>query len=422
MKNYNKGFVVPLVITFVALLIISGGVYMFNKDKKDSSVLIDNSKTAVLTADNIEEFRFKENADLIVLQKELFDFQNSLRVSKIPPDDTSVVFKRWAMALYRDSLLLGILRVDSDDPVLPELFVAYNQDSNPNIELLKKCKLGDGPEQSIVKLLSQVQNLSGNITYVDASSINEGFSSQFKNAKDRLNTHYMSLMKDLFRNKQATLEAKIEYVSRFITINDVTMAEYPVEYFQELLKSSELSSTQADSVKRLLEDISKLRTKIISSYKLSQSQQIVPTVPENVSGDTISTQNNLTNDAKRRSSLTHLLSAVYGYAIDHNGTFPATIPSFDATVTDQLVLCNSLINKSSYEVCKTSGDDCKKGGIVRVDLGTYLLPNGYLKSIPIDPFSQNQEGSGYFIAKSKENRILICAPNTENGSMIRVMR
>lgn len=110
-------------------------------------------------------------------------------------------------------------------------------------------------------------------------------------------------------------------------------------------------------------------------------------------------------NAQRRVDIGEISSAVYQYAIDNGGTLPATIGQ---TTCD---------NTATKEICKTGGN-C--AGIV--DLSVITNNEKYLPSMPRDPQATNVNGTGYFIAKSANGRITVCAPSAENAATISVTR
>ena len=115
-----------------------------------------------------------------------------------------------------------------------------------------------------------------------------------------------------------------------------------------------------------------------------------------------------TRNAQRRADVNTILNAVYQYAIDHNGTLPASVTSGTAC------------GVSTQEVCKTGGT-CT--GLT--DLSTSLVGTNatYLVSIPTDPTGSSTNGAGYEIYKNATtNRISVCAPDAEQSATISVTR
>ncbi|MCX6795328.1 MAG: prepilin-type N-terminal cleavage/methylation domain-containing protein [Candidatus Falkowbacteria bacterium] len=113
-----------------------------------------------------------------------------------------------------------------------------------------------------------------------------------------------------------------------------------------------------------------------------------------------------TRNASRRAAVNTILNAVYQYSIDNNGTLP-TIP----TGTCSLVAAN--------QVCKaTATGTCSTG----VDLSVLTTLEKYLTSMPIDPTVSSTDGSGYYIAKSANGRVTVCAPSAEQSATISVTR
>lgn len=108
-----------------------------------------------------------------------------------------------------------------------------------------------------------------------------------------------------------------------------------------------------------------------------------------------------TRNAQRSADVNTILNAVYQYALDNNGTLPASI-----TV-------------SSAEICATTGGACTGGTI---DLGVLTLNEKYLVTIPRDPQKPTGVGVGYNIVKTANGRITITAPLAEQGKVITVSR
>ena len=113
-----------------------------------------------------------------------------------------------------------------------------------------------------------------------------------------------------------------------------------------------------------------------------------------------------TRNAQRRVDVNTILSAVYQYTIDTNGTLPASI--------NQAAACD---NTAANQVCKTGGT-CT--GIT--DLSITTANQKYLTSLPNDPTGSSANGTGYFIVKSANGRITVCAPSAEQSATISVTR
>lgn len=112
-------------------------------------------------------------------------------------------------------------------------------------------------------------------------------------------------------------------------------------------------------------------------------------------------------NAQRRSDVNTILNAVYQYAIDNNGTIPATI--IEST-------CD---NTATKLICKAAqGGTCATG----TDLTVLTASEKYLPSLPADPTGATSDGTGYYIAKSANGRITVCAPSAENGASISFTR
>lgn len=114
-----------------------------------------------------------------------------------------------------------------------------------------------------------------------------------------------------------------------------------------------------------------------------------------------------TRNSQRKADVNTILSAVYQYSIDNNGNLPATIP---ASAT-----CDT---PATNEICKQGAASC--AGLI--DLGVIVLNQKYLTAIPTDPSGGSTDGSGYFIAKSANGRVTVCAPAAEQGAVITVTK
>lgn len=110
-----------------------------------------------------------------------------------------------------------------------------------------------------------------------------------------------------------------------------------------------------------------------------------------------------TRNSERSTSVSTILNAVYQYALDNNGTLPASI-----TTTET-------------EICATGAAVCT--GLV--DLSVLSLNEKYLVSIPLDPQCPSvcdANGAGYTVLKTANNRVTVKAPDAEQGVTIEVTR
>lgn len=104
-------------------------------------------------------------------------------------------------------------------------------------------------------------------------------------------------------------------------------------------------------------------------------------------------------DAKRRSDVNTILNAVYQYAIDNQGTLPATIPM-----------------GTNREICKLATIDCDE---VNLD----VLSGTYLVSIPVDPrATATSTGTDYLIRRDANGRLTVSAPEVEGDTAISITR
>lgn len=111
-------------------------------------------------------------------------------------------------------------------------------------------------------------------------------------------------------------------------------------------------------------------------------------------------------NTQRRADVNTILNAVYQYTIDNNGSLP-TIPTGSCTLA------------AADEVCKlTATGTCSTG----VDLSVLTTDQKYITTMPIDPTTSTTNGTGYYVTKSANNRITVCAPSAENSATISVTR
>lgn len=106
-----------------------------------------------------------------------------------------------------------------------------------------------------------------------------------------------------------------------------------------------------------------------------------------------------TRNAQRRTDVNTILNATYQYAIDNNGTLPASITT------------------TQTEICKT-------GGVCTglIDLAVLTTNGKYLVSVPYDPNGSTTNGAGYEIKKDANGRITVVAPDAEQSATITVTR
>ncbi|RJR26522.1 type II secretion system protein [candidate division WWE3 bacterium] len=105
-------------------------------------------------------------------------------------------------------------------------------------------------------------------------------------------------------------------------------------------------------------------------------------------------------NTKRRLELHTISIAIYQYATD-TGQLPVSIPDTET------------------EICKSDGiANC--AGLV--DLTVLTANTKYLISMPVDPKSESQDGTGYSIYRTPADRVTVTAPLAENGIVITVTR
>ncbi len=113
-----------------------------------------------------------------------------------------------------------------------------------------------------------------------------------------------------------------------------------------------------------------------------------------------------TRNAQRRADVNSILNAIYQYAIDNSGTLP-TIP----TGACALLAANEACKAGATGTCSTG-----------VNLSVLTATQKYLTSMPIDPTVSSADGTGYYVTKSANGRVTVCAPSAEQGATISVTR
>lgn len=109
-------------------------------------------------------------------------------------------------------------------------------------------------------------------------------------------------------------------------------------------------------------------------------------------------------DSQRSADVNTILNAVYQYALDNNGSLPASVTT---TVKE---ICNTGVAAAT---CTTNN---------LVDLSVLTNNETYLTSIPKDPTGSNTNTAGYTIVKSANGRVTVAAPDAESGQTISVTR
>lgn len=100
-------------------------------------------------------------------------------------------------------------------------------------------------------------------------------------------------------------------------------------------------------------------------------------------------------DSQRRSDLTTIVSAVYQYAVDHGGGFPAGVDS---------------VRK---QICAPSVKVCGNNTI-NLD----ILAGDYIIKLPHDPLvPQTASGTQYFIMQDSTGHITLDAPQAEQAEV-----
>lgn len=114
-----------------------------------------------------------------------------------------------------------------------------------------------------------------------------------------------------------------------------------------------------------------------------------------------------TRNSQRRSDVTSVLNGIYQYAVDNSGTIPASIPTSATCATP-----------ATNEICKTGAASCS--GLV--DLSALTTNEEYLVSLPTDPTGASTNGTGYFVSRSANGRVTVCAPSAEQSASVTVTR
>lgn len=112
-----------------------------------------------------------------------------------------------------------------------------------------------------------------------------------------------------------------------------------------------------------------------------------------------------TRNAQRRSDVNTILNAVYQYSIDNSGNLPFTDPGASGT-----------------EICvSATSSECTGAGLV--DLSALLANEEYLVAIPSDPSGGCATYGGcYTIATTTNGRVIVAAPDAEQGVTIEVKK
>ena len=111
-------------------------------------------------------------------------------------------------------------------------------------------------------------------------------------------------------------------------------------------------------------------------------------------------------NAERRADINTILNGVYQYAIDNGGVLPSMPTGACALVAEN-------------QICKgVPAGTCSAG----VDLSVLIDNQVYLTSLPVDPTVSSADGTGYYISRSANGRVSVCAPSAEQEAVISVTR
>ncbi|BFT94406.1 MAG: hypothetical protein MNSN_05820 [Minisyncoccus archaeiphilus] len=111
-----------------------------------------------------------------------------------------------------------------------------------------------------------------------------------------------------------------------------------------------------------------------------------------------------TRNSQRWMDVNAILNAVYQYSIDNNGNLPSSITATAAGIC-----------KSGTAAATCIDDDL-------VDLSVLTTSEKYLVSIPVDPSGTTTNSVNYEIKTTAGGRIVVSAPEAEEGATISVQR
>src|SRR3989344_3529286 len=106
-----------------------------------------------------------------------------------------------------------------------------------------------------------------------------------------------------------------------------------------------------------------------------------------------------TRDTQRKTDVNTILNAVYQYALDTNGSVPATI------TTTPTEICKSGVLPAT---CVTDG---------LIDLAVLTTNEKYITSLPFDPSASTATSTKYSISKTANNRVTVTAVGENAGSI-----
>lgn len=103
-------------------------------------------------------------------------------------------------------------------------------------------------------------------------------------------------------------------------------------------------------------------------------------------------------NSQRSADVTTILNAVHQYALDNNGTLPASITN------------------TATEICNTGATPCTS----LIDLSVVTTGGKYVAAIPKDPQCPSKcatNGAGYMISTDTNGRVVVSAPDAENKTI-----
>ena len=112
-------------------------------------------------------------------------------------------------------------------------------------------------------------------------------------------------------------------------------------------------------------------------------------------------------NARRRADVNTIINAIYQFAID-KGRLPENLKASD-----------DCASSGSNNICRTGATDCSG----YTDLSDLTTNQTYLPAIPADPsVSDSYPYTGYLAVVNSNHRVIVCAPNAENGETISATR
>lgn len=206
---------------------------------------------------DIEHLAFTHHANLLQVRREIHLYWQELKTNGIPPHSMSW-FQKWAMDLYRASLVYGLLTQPAN-VARSTLYAALLSDTAPRVEMLKQAALPDVTFSRTTNLLSRVTSFSAHSERSEAGWIALEFGHLFAKAKQRSDGIFMTWIRDRMLDPQVSLEEKIALAQRFVDIGDTDLVDLTAPFFRYVRSHENLTQGQQGEVDRLLARIEKMR-------------------------------------------------------------------------------------------------------------------------------------------------------------------